>query len=161
MPILAAFACIYALCSGIGKSIGMAVCGGVVLLLCIAMHLKCHQYNRPNYRVPGFPYLPAASLLLNCFLMASLPGAAYMQLAIFFAVVTVFYIFYSIHAGSAFEKQQNRAPLPTSKDVSSASRVASAIRDNPSVLFPYREPSHIQPMQGRWSGGVVRLPAEY
>lgn len=40
-------------------------------------------------------------------------------------------------------------------------RVASSFRDNPSVIMPYRAPSHLAPMQGRWSGGVTRLPAEF
>lgn len=50
-------------------------------------------------RVPLFPYAPAASLLLNCFLMASLPAQAYWQLGLFFAIVSIFYVLYSIHAG--------------------------------------------------------------
>lgn len=80
--------------------IGLAVTAAVVLLCSIAIHLTCHQHNRPAYRMPLFPYAPAASLLLNCFLMASLPAMAYMQLGIFFAVVSIFYVFYSIHAGT-------------------------------------------------------------
>lgn len=73
----AAFACVFALASGIGKSVGMAVSAAAVLVPCIVLHVTCHQHNRPAYRVPFFPYTPAASLLLNCFLMASLPANAY------------------------------------------------------------------------------------
>lgn len=74
---VAAFACIYALCSGTPKVIGLAITGGLVLALCVAIQFACTQHDRPSYRVPLFPYVPAASLLLNSFLMASLPARAY------------------------------------------------------------------------------------
>lgn len=61
-------------------------------------------------RVPLYPYLPAASLLLNCFLMASLPARAYYQLAIFFAVMLVFYLFYSVHAAT---RKETEGGVPT------------------------------------------------
>jgi hypothetical protein len=68
-PLPAAFACIYALYEGLPHIIGMAVTAGLALLCCIAIHMLCPQYDRPSYRAPFFPYLPAASLLLNSFLM--------------------------------------------------------------------------------------------
>lgn len=67
----AAFACIYALYEGLPHIIGMAVTAGLVVICCIAIHVMCPQYDRPSYRAPFFPYLPAASLLLNSFLMVS------------------------------------------------------------------------------------------
>lgn len=48
-----------------------------MLALCVAIQFACTQHDRPSYRVPLFPYVPAASLLLNSFLMASLPARAY------------------------------------------------------------------------------------
>lgn len=72
VPVLpAAFACIYALYNGLPYIIGMAVTAGLVVICCIAIHVMCPQYDRPSYRAPFFPYLPAASLLLNSFLMVS------------------------------------------------------------------------------------------
>jgi APA family basic amino acid/polyamine antiporter len=157
--VTAAFACVYALIpAGLGLIIGLCVTGGVVLILCIIIHVTCHQHSRPKYRVPFFPYLPAASLLLNCFLMASLPGQAYIQLGIFFAVVTAFYLLYSIHAGSLFEKSENRGALPQ-KATSGRGVAGSAIKKS-SILFAFSPPSHLSPMQGRWAGGVVNLPDE-
>jgi hypothetical protein len=151
----AAFACVCGLLSsGIGNIVGLSVTAGIVLLCCIAMHLTCHQYSRPSYRAPFFPYLPAASLLLNSFLMSSLPAAAYMQLAIFFGVVTVFYALYSIHSASVFDKKSQRGIIGSQ---AVGSRLGSAIR-GPSILLPYKPPSHTAPMQGRWNGGVVLLP---
>jgi hypothetical protein len=82
----------------------MAVCAAAVLVPCIVLHFTCHQHNRPAYRVPFFPYTPAASLLLNCFLMASLPAQAYWQLGLFFGIVSIFYVLYSIHAGEGTDE---------------------------------------------------------
>jgi hypothetical protein len=67
----AAFACIYGMYNGMPYVIGIAVTGGLSVLCCIAIHVMCPQYDRPSYRVPFFPYLPGASLLLNSFLMVS------------------------------------------------------------------------------------------
>jgi hypothetical protein len=160
----AAFACVFALTTGVGQAVGLAITAAVVLGASITVHFGCHQYNRPSYRVPFFPYAPAASLLLNCFLMASLPAQAYWQLGLFFLIVTVFYVLYSIHAGTFWEKKQGRGVLATSVPKPhrpDSLRVMSSMREHPTVLMPYRQPSHLMPMQGRWSGGVVRLPAEY
>ncbi|KAF8072860.1 CAT1 [Scenedesmus sp. PABB004] len=160
-----AFACVYALCTGVAKAAGLAVLGGVALLGSIAIHLTCHQHNRPKYRVPLFPYIPAGSILLNCFLMASLPGMAYMQLAIFFAVVLAFYGLYSVHAATAFEAAQGRGVLagkaPGLTPGPGGLRSPSAFRSSPSSLMAYAPPSHTAAMHGRWSGGVVRLPTEF
>ena len=62
---------------------GLIVTAALAVIICIVMQLTCTQVDKPDYRVPLFPYLPAASLLLNCFLMASLPGSSYIQLLIF------------------------------------------------------------------------------
>lgn len=88
----------------------MAVCAAAVLVPCIMLHVTCHQHNRPAYRVPFFPYTPAASLLLNCFLMASLPANAYWQLGLFFGIVSIFYVLYSIHAGEGFVCSHGKPP---------------------------------------------------
>ncbi|KAF6256039.1 amino acid permease family protein [Scenedesmus sp. NREL 46B-D3] len=160
-----AFACIYALCEGVAFIAGMAVTAGLAILCCIAIHVLCPQYDRPSYRAPFFPYLPGASLLLNSFLMASLPANAYWQLAIFFAVVLVFYVLYSIHAAQNFE------------ETCLAGQKAVDLEDGPAVRGPSLEdlaqpsPSDVAmhslgPLGGdpaglrlgRTSGGVTRLP---
>jgi hypothetical protein len=73
----AAFACIYGLTSGPPKYTGLGITGGLVLVFCVLIQFTCTQHDRPSYRLPLFPYVPAASLLLNSFLMASLPARAY------------------------------------------------------------------------------------
>lgn len=84
-----------------------------MLLLCAAIQFLCTQHDRPAYRVPLFPYLPAASLLLNCFLMASLPARAYWQLGIFWGLMLVFYLLYSVHAANRFEDELSTMPSTT------------------------------------------------
>lgn len=93
----AAFACVFALASGIGKSVGMAVSAAAVLVPCIVLHVTCHQHNRPAYRVPFFPYTPAASLLLNCFLMASLPANAYWCASVLLSSCLLFWRIHLYH----------------------------------------------------------------
>lgn len=107
-----AFACCYALIEhgSTGQAAGLGVTGGLVVVLCIVMKFTCEQHDRPSYRVPFFPFLPAASLLLNCFLMASLSANAYIQLAIFLAVVSVFYVLYGVHAAERFEQSEETRP---------------------------------------------------
>ncbi|WIA18741.1 hypothetical protein OEZ85_003431 [Tetradesmus obliquus] len=151
-----AFACVCGLLTGTGRIVGLSVTAGILLICCIIMHLSCHQYSRPSYRAPFFPYLPVVSLLLNSFLMSSLPANAYMQLAIFFGVVTAFYVFYSIHSASTFDKKSQRGMIGSQMV---GSRMGSAMR-GPSVLLAYKAPSHTAPMQGRWNGGVVLLPED-
>jgi hypothetical protein len=88
--------------------------------------------------------------------MSSLPAHAYMQLAIFFGVVTVFYALYSIHSASTFDGKSQRGVIGSH---AVGSRLGSATR-GPSVLLAYKAPSHTAPMQGRWNGGVVLLPED-
>lgn len=74
-------------------------------------------------------------------------------------------LFLSLHNHSYWENKQGRGVLaqtsPPPHRPESLVRVMSSFKDNPNVLLPYRPPSHLGVMHGRWSGGVVRLPAEY
>eukprot|EP00882_Tetradesmus_deserticola_P001730 GHRQ01001859.1.p1 GENE.GHRQ01001859.1~~GHRQ01001859.1.p1 ORF type:complete len:634 (+),score=216.50 GHRQ01001859.1:64-1902(+) len=160
-----AFACIYALCEGTAFIAGLAVTAGLAILCCIAIHVVCPQYDKPSYRAPLFPYLPGASLLLNSFLMASLPAQAYWQLALFFAVMLVFYVLYSIHAAHAFE--QNSLAGCKAIDLEAAPAVRGPSRDDladqsPSdVALRHMGPNSAPAeglKQGLSSGGVTRLP---
>jgi len=69
--------------------IGMVVCAAVGIASMVSMHLVCKQYNRPTtYGVPLFPYVPALSVGLNCFLLGQLKAAAYERFGIWTAFVT-------------------------------------------------------------------------
>lgn len=98
--VAAAFACVFGLTEGTAKLAGLVATAALVIIFAAALHFTCVQHDRPSYRVPLFPYTPAASLLLNCFLMASLPARAYWQLGVFVAVMLVFYLLYSVHAAT-------------------------------------------------------------
>jgi hypothetical protein len=45
----------------------------------VPWQITCKTRYKPVYSSPLFPYTPAASFMLNCFLMASLPVNAYIQ----------------------------------------------------------------------------------
>ena len=118
----------------------------------VVMHLTCPQFNLPKYKIPLFPYLPVISILLNSVLMASLGAQAYIQLAVYFGVMTFLYLIYSIHAASHFEKVSGLVTpdLEGQKatDLPGLDRVSSSVP----VSFTDR------PLSGRMSGGVHRLP---
>jgi hypothetical protein len=176
----AAFACIYGLCDGTPKIAGLAVCAGLVLAFSAAIHFCCTQHDRPKYRVPFFPYLPAASLLLNCFLMASLPARAYWQLAVFFGIMIVFYLLYSIHAATRFEQEApstggvevgakavdlehgpgDAAAMSESAHRGQEGLGAVSIKHTDSIIerINTAPASPRQSVLGRRSGGVTRLP---
>jgi len=124
---------------------------GATLLMTVVMHLTCPQFNLPKYKIPLFPYLPVASILLNAVLMASLGAQAYIQLAVYFGVMTFLYLIYSIHAASHFEKVSGLVTpdLEGQKatDLPSLDRTSSV-----PVSFIDR------PLSGRLSGAIRRLP---
>jgi hypothetical protein len=69
--------------------IGMVVSAAVGVAATVSLHLSCKQYNRPTtYGVWLFPYVPAASVGLNCFLLGQLKTAAYERFGIWTAFVT-------------------------------------------------------------------------
>lgn len=153
---VAAFACIYGLTDGTSKIAGLAVTAALAIAFAVAIQFTCKQHDRPDYRVPAFPYIPAASLLLNSFLMASLPARAYWQLGLFFAIMLIFYLMYSVHAANRFDQESAsvraggvpigakavdiEGGVPVDGDDSAAHKDAAAARDAPEALHP-RGPS--------------------
>jgi hypothetical protein len=69
--------------------IGMVVSAAVGIAATISLHVTCKQYNPPTtYGVWLFPYVPALSVGLNCFLLGQLKTAAYERFGIWTAFVT-------------------------------------------------------------------------
>lgn len=67
----------------------MIVCAAVGVAATISLHLTCTQYNVPTiYGVWFFPYVPALSVGLNCFLLGQLKPAAYERFGLWTAFVT-------------------------------------------------------------------------
>ena len=144
---------VYGVCENGSKTFFIA--GGVLLggtiLMTIVMHLTCPQYHLPKYKIPLFPYLPVASILLNSLLMGSIGAQAYIQLAVFLAVMTFLYLVYSIHAASHFEKVSGLVTPDLEGQKATDLPHLDRTSDVP-VSFTER------PQSGRWSGGIHRLP---
>lgn len=72
-----------------GNFIGLVVSGAVGIATTVSLHLSCKQYNPPSsYGVWLFPYVPALSVWLNCFLLGQLKAAAYERFGIWTVIVT-------------------------------------------------------------------------
>jgi hypothetical protein len=112
------------------------------------------------FEAPCFPFLPTTSLLFNAFLMASINGRAYWQLAVFWAVMVVLYLIYSVHAATVFDAIQGRgcdaatrlAPKAVKSSeggLAGTSRTGSVIAHRESEL-----------LRGRANAGVSILPPQ-
>lgn len=82
---------------------------GCHLLLTVLLHLLVPQAPRPSYSSPLFPYVPSLSLLLNAWLCGTLPGRAWVQYAIFLAVVAAIYFVYSAAGSYALQEHSGLA----------------------------------------------------
>ncbi len=67
----------------------------------LSMHIICRQQYTPSgFAVPLMPWLPSVSIILNTFLLGTIPATAWIQFAIFVAVMVGFYALYSVHAAT-------------------------------------------------------------
>jgi hypothetical protein len=104
------------------------------------------------------------TLLLLLLLQASLPARAYWQLALFFAIMLVFYVFYSIHAANNLEKNglQGQKAIDIEEPAVRGPSLDNLATQSPSDVALYSlgplggSPSALR--LGRTSGGVTRLP---
>jgi APA family basic amino acid/polyamine antiporter len=77
---------------------------GLHIALTIALHALVPQAPKPDYVAPLFPYVPSASLLINAWLCSTLPGTAWIQYAVFLAIIAVVYFVYSIAGSLALQE---------------------------------------------------------
>jgi hypothetical protein len=133
------------------KSFLIAICVliAATFAMAVVLHLTCPQFNLPKYKIPLFPYLPVASILLNSVLMASLPARAYIQLAVFFAIMVFIYLVYSVHAATHYEKVSG---MISDLEGQKAADLGDVRELSVPVSFTER------PLSWRQSGGVRRLP---
>ncbi|KAI8466934.1 MAG: amino acid permease-domain-containing protein [Monoraphidium minutum] len=151
---------------------GLVVTGAAAIGSAVFLHVTGKTWYNPVYKVPGFPYLPMGSFVLNCFLMASLPANAYIQLAVFFAVMIAFYLAYSIHAANYYDhalgretgmaiRGQRAADLETAhwgaQDVGRL-RDALSMRSSLTQVNPITGKTDLRREIGRFSGSVVYMP---
>jgi hypothetical protein len=77
----------------------LAGCGAAAVAAVAAFQALVPQARVPElWSVPGMPWVPAASVFLNMFLLGSLDGASYIRFGVFSAVTVLVYVLYSVHA---------------------------------------------------------------
>jgi hypothetical protein len=71
----------------------------VAVAAVVAFQALVPQAREPElWGVPGMPWVPAASVFLNVFLLGSLDRPSYVRFGFFSAFAVLFYVFYSVHA---------------------------------------------------------------
>jgi hypothetical protein len=111
-----------------------------------------------GFEAPLFPWLPVTSLLLNMFLCASLSGRAYWQLAIFWAVMVVVYMLYSVHSATVFDALQKRGCFEAAETAAAAAVLKPDELTRVGSVVAHRESVN---RRGRAGAGVSILPPEY
>lgn len=93
------FASLWQFLGGRGNSWCLAICGLGAIVLTYVFSALVPQAKQPReWGVPCMPWIAAASIFFNVFLMGSLSKESYMRFAIFSVVAIVFYLVYSVHA---------------------------------------------------------------
>lgn len=103
----------------------MVVAAAVGIAATISLHVTCKQYNPPTtYGVWLFPYVPALSVGLNCFLLGQLKTAAYERFGIWTAFVTRkwFHTWLAFRTWLAFTHSPKQQTQPNSSSSSSYKR---------------------------------------
>ncbi|CAN6325876.1 unnamed protein product [Urochloa humidicola] len=77
----------------------LAVCAGLTVTMVAAFQALVPQAHTPElWGVPGMPWVPAASVFLNVFLLGSLDRPSYVRFAFFSVAAVLVYVLYSVHA---------------------------------------------------------------
>jgi len=77
----------------------LAACAALAVAAVAAFQALVPQARTPElWGVPGMPWVPAASVFLNVFLLGSLDRPSYVRFAIFSASALLVYALYSVHA---------------------------------------------------------------
>ncbi|KAG6527009.1 cationic amino acid transporter 6, chloroplastic-like [Zingiber officinale] len=94
--------------AGSAKAALLCVCAAAAMAVLQAFHLLVPEAREPvHWGVPLMPWIPAASVFLNVFLLGSLDGPSYLRFVIFSAFVVVAYVFYGVHSSSDAEENGN------------------------------------------------------
>ncbi|KAL5203690.1 hypothetical protein ABZP36_008561 [Zizania latifolia] len=84
---------------GAAKAGLLAACGAVAVATVGAFQALVPQAHEPElWGVPGMPWVPAASVFLNVFLLGSLDRPSYVRFGFFSAATVLVYVLYSVHA---------------------------------------------------------------
>ncbi|WVZ54358.1 hypothetical protein U9M48_005166 [Paspalum notatum var. saurae] len=84
---------------GAGRAWLLSVCAAAAVASVAAFRALVPQARAPElWGVPGMPWVPAASVFLNVFLLGSLDRASYVRFGAFSAAAVLVYALYSVHA---------------------------------------------------------------
>ncbi|CAO2140912.1 unnamed protein product [Urochloa humidicola] len=83
-----------------GAQAGLLAALAAVAVCAVAAFQALVPQARPPelWGVPGMPWVPAASVFLNVFLLGSLDRPSYVRFGVFSAAAVLVYVFYSVHA---------------------------------------------------------------
>uniref|UniRef100_A0A0E0MCM1 Cationic amino acid transporter C-terminal domain-containing protein n=1 Tax=Oryza punctata TaxID=4537 RepID=A0A0E0MCM1_ORYPU len=85
--------------AGRAKTGLLAACGAGAVLTVGAFQAMVPEARRPElWGVPAMPWVPAASVFLNVFLLGSLDRPSYVRFGFFTAAAVLVYVLYSVHA---------------------------------------------------------------
>ncbi|GLJ55247.1 hypothetical protein SUGI_1185470 [Cryptomeria japonica] len=91
-----------------GWALGLCLCGLSAVVLTHSFWMLVPQASIPqDWGVPCMPWIPAASIFLNVFLLGSLDKHSYIRFALFSAIALLFYVLYSVHASYDAEQGQS------------------------------------------------------
>jgi len=83
----------------------LAACAAVAVATVAAFQALVPQAHAPElWGVPGMPWVPAASVFLNVFLLGSLDRPSYVRFGFFSAAAVLVYVLYSVHASHDAEE---------------------------------------------------------
>ncbi|GJN28271.1 hypothetical protein PR202_gb16377 [Eleusine coracana subsp. coracana] len=75
----------------------LAGCGAVAIAAVAAFQAMVSPAHTPElWGVPAMPWVPAASVFLNVFLLGALDGASYVRFGVFSAAAVLVYVLYSV-----------------------------------------------------------------
>ncbi|MQM23157.1 hypothetical protein Taro_056220 [Colocasia esculenta] len=104
---------------------GCTVCAALALQL---FQFFVRQARKPEFwGVPLMPWIPAASIFLNVFLLGSLDGPSYLRFGSFSAVAVLAYVLYSVHA--SFDAEENGSLAVEMADVGRQPHLEGADQD--------------------------------
>ncbi|CAN6335602.1 unnamed protein product [Urochloa humidicola] len=77
----------------------LAACAAIAVAMVAAFQALVPQAHEPElWGVPGMPWVPAASVFLNVFLLGSLDRPSYVRFGFFSVAAVLVYVLYSVHA---------------------------------------------------------------
>uniref|UniRef100_A0A0E0F9K9 Cationic amino acid transporter C-terminal domain-containing protein n=1 Tax=Oryza meridionalis TaxID=40149 RepID=A0A0E0F9K9_9ORYZ len=100
-----------------GARTGLLVaCGAAAAAAVAAFRALVPQARRPElWGVPAMPWVPAASVFLNVFLLGSLDRPSYVRFGFFTAAAALVYVLYSVHASYDADEGAAAAALDGAK----------------------------------------------